>query len=803
LQLFSWFGGLTAGNIVLLIAAWQLRRKFSNVVHLLFILWGGVGIWYWTFAPVYFALTINLNAYQRAWTALAFLWEVPIIGGIIFIALGLRLFRPILEAQETSPAEELRRKYQRVVRYPLIIALLLFMLSVIGYIIGGAQLTFFAALPKFELIKIVASGPIIAIFLSVVYYLTLEEFLDRYRGSLTRSLQHTGSPRRLRWRIAFISISVMLGGVGLLGLLFVNAFQLAAEQRLRAELQRDLTVLDQLVAQGSSIDDTTLKLLVRGPRGHVLVVPSNEMPPVLLSPDTGQLLQHERGIIRDAHHDLKLIAFKNDPQTESRIMTIAYVTDFYAFLRPELTVLYVFGGVLIVAISIGILFYVAYRISRALEALRRFAEDPKPQHWWQLQGVHTRDELELVGRTFLRFVQKAANLEQRLRRQVRQLKADQLSLEHARAQDTAIIDSMGEGLVVTDEEGKIMLMNKKAEVLLGRKLEETLGQAWLSVVKITDDQGEPVPPEKTLFHAVLQTGKQKSESSFHYTRADGSRFPVAVTATALSYEGETLGVVLVFKDITRAKEIDRLKSEFVSLASHQLRSPLTTIKWYVDLLASGRDGTLKPEQRRDLKRIERGNERMIRLVNHLLNVSRLESGRLAVRPVPTDLSTFLENVVGDIQAQAAEKLCSVILVRDVAQARAAIDPSLLRQVLESLLENSMKYADPERDCRITVRLLADERGHYIVQVQDNGIGVPQPEQDRVFEKFFRAANAAKMDTEGSGLGLYTCKLILETVGCSISFKSQEGKGTIFTITIPKTGMRSKEGEIGLAGLRKP
>lgn len=798
-QVFGWFSVLTVGNVLISIAALRLRRKFTEVTHLIFILWTGIVIWYWTFAPAYYALIINLNQHQLAWAAFAFLWEVPVIGGGIFITIGVKLFRPILKIGNNPPHQELLRIYRRIMHYPSAIALWLFFISVIGYILGGVQLSLFAALPRFELVKSIANGPVVSIFLAVVYYLILDEFLDRYRGIIARSSQEKTLPiRRLRWRIAVISTIVMLGGLGLLGLLFVDSFQYVSEQRLQNELNRDLDILDQLESQSNPITAATLDLFRQGTRGQVIRISPSELPSLPLSENTIQVLQQqERGVVRDTQSSLKLIAFRTSPETNMRTVVITHVTDFYGFLEPQLLVPYVLGGLLIIAISIIILIFVAYQISRALEALRRFAENPKPQDWWRLPGVHTRDELELVGQTFMRFVQKAASFEHRLRKQVQQLETERLSLEHARARDVAILDSMGEGLVVTDDKGHIMLMNKKAETLLGRKINDVLGQSWLAIVKVSDDQGQRVTPAKAPLSEVLRTGKQMSTTNFHYTRADGSRFPVAVTLTALLYKKETLGVVLIFKDITWEKEIDRLKSEFVSLASHQLRSPLTTIKWYIDLLITGRDGILKPEQRRDLKRIERGNERMIRLVNHLLNVSRLESGRLAVNPVPTDLNEFLENVIGDTQAQAVETLCSVILVRDVANARVPIDPALLRQVLENLITNAMKYASVERDCRIVVRLLTNDKGEFNIRVEDNGIGIPQAEQKRVFEKFFRATNAAKQDTEGSGLGLYTCKLILNVVGCSISFSTKEGEGTIFTITIPKKGMRSKEGEIGL------
>jgi PAS domain S-box-containing protein len=380
------------------------------------------------------------------------------------------------------------------------------------------------------------------------------------------------------------------------------------------------------------------------------------------------------------------------------------------------------------------------------------------------------------------------------RRVEKQFRQQASSLEERRAKDEALLSSIGEGIVVTDRNGLVELINQRAEELVGWKLEEVVSKHWYEVAVLEDEKGNLIPPEERATQRVLETGKVMANDTYYYVRKDGTRFPVGTTAAPVIYKGKTIGVIAVFRDITHDKEIDRAKSEFVSLASHQLRTPLSAIKWFAEMLLNGDAGQLAKEQAEYLRNIYQSNERMIELVNSLLNISRIESGRIIVDPVPTDLAELVQQVLLDLKAKITEKKFRLVVSTHSQLPKLMVDPRLVRQVYLILLSNAMKYT-PESG-EILVFISKNDR-EVISQISDSGFGIPEPEQKRVFERFFRATNAVKTVTDGTGLGLYLAKTIVESSGGRIWFVSAEGKGTTFWFSIPLEGMKPKKGDVTL------
>jgi signal transduction histidine kinase len=239
-----------------------------------------------------------------------------------------------------------------------------------------------------------------------------------------------------------------------------------------------------------------------------------------------------------------------------------------------------------------------------------------------------------------------------------------------------------------------------------------------------------------------------------------------------------------------AKEIDRSKTEFVSLASHQLRTPLSTIGWYAEMLLAGDAGKITAEQTRYVEEIYQSNRRMAELVGSLLNVSRIELGTFSVEPEPTDLVKLAQNIVKGLEPQIfarkinfRENYGSNIPVMNV-------DPKLMGMVIENLASNAIKYTPEEGS--VTLQLKHQAHGTQII-VADDGLGIPSGQQDKIFSKLFRADNVKTHDTEGTGLGLYLVKSVVDYSGGTIRFKSKENKGTTFYVSIPDDGMRHKRG----------
>lgn len=246
------------------------------------------------------------------------------------------------------------------------------------------------------------------------------------------------------------------------------------------------------------------------------------------------------------------------------------------------------------------------------------------------------------------------------------------------------------------------------------------------------------------------------------------------------------------RDITKEKEIDSAKTEFVSLASHQLRTPLSAINWYTEMLLSEDAGAITDMQREYLGEVSRGSRRMVELVNALLNVSRIELGTFAVQPEPTDVVELARDVINELKSKILEKKLHIEEAYVENLPKMMVDPKLTRIVFQNLLTNAVKYTPEEGKISISIAMSADET-MFTIAVSDTGYGIPKEDQSRIFTKLFRASNIREKETDGTGLGLYIIKSIVEHSGGTVTFESEEGKGTTFTLTLPVSGMRPQEG----------
>ncbi len=373
-------------------------------------------------------------------------------------------------------------------------------------------------------------------------------------------------------------------------------------------------------------------------------------------------------------------------------------------------------------------------------------------------------------------------------------------LRQAKAKDEAMLESVGEGLVATGKDGNIVLVNRAFENLLGWKESEVQGKLFINLVAMQDENGKKVENADRPIQKMLKRGAQdnkltnKTFNAF-YKKKNGTVFPVSVTISPILVEGEVIGVVEVFRDITKEREIDKEKTEFVSLASHQLRTPLSTINWYTEMLLAGDAGKLTANQKKYLEEIYAGNQRMVELVNSLLNVSRLELGTFTIDPEIVNVVELAKAVIKEQEpAIKTRKLyVETNFGKDVPEINA--DPKLLRMVLQNLLSNAVKYTPESGHILVSVEHKDKE---ILIKVSDSGWGIPKGESSKIFSKLFRASNVKEQDTEGTGLGLYIVKSIVEGSGGTIRFESEEHKGTTFFVTLPVEGMKKKEGTRGLS-----
>ena len=357
----------------------------------------------------------------------------------------------------------------------------------------------------------------------------------------------------------------------------------------------------------------------------------------------------------------------------------------------------------------------------------------------------------------------------------------------------AILQTLPEPLFVLTEDGVVTSVNRAASEMVGHSEKEMRGRLLRDVLA-----GIALLEEAKDVALKIEEGVAAAKPiKFEEVSIKNKVFEVFITPVK-DYQGRTSHGAVIFHDITHIKEIDRLKTEFVSVASHQLRTPLTVINWYIEMLLSGDAGKIEGAKKDYLQEIYGASKRMVRLINDLLNVSRLDSGRLKIESTQTQLEDFIENVLAELRPVAKEKSCDLLFKKPkVKLPKVGIDQSLLRQVIQNLVTNSIRYSEPKL-CDTAVTLEKRDDKEYLVTIKDNGIGIPKEIQARIFDKFFRADNAIRAVAEGTGLGLYIAKMIIETSGGKIWFSSEPGAGTTFYFTIPLTGMKKKGGELGLA-----
>jgi PAS domain S-box-containing protein len=361
-----------------------------------------------------------------------------------------------------------------------------------------------------------------------------------------------------------------------------------------------------------------------------------------------------------------------------------------------------------------------------------------------------------------------------------------------KAKDEAMLLSIGDGVIAVDTSGKIIMMNKVSEELLGWKIEEAIGKHYNNIVSLIDEKGTVIPPEDRPLTKALSSSSSSSSSSttsLYLLSKNKIKLPVAIAISPIILNNKIIGAIEVFRDITREKEIDRAKTEFVSLASHQLRTPLSTINWYTEMLLAGDAGAIGEKQKEYLNEVYGGSKRMVDLVNSLLNVSRIETGSFGIEPKNVVIKDVVDGVLADLASDLTQKNIHVATTYgDVVSVTA--DPKLLRIMLQNLLTNAERYTPPEGSIRLQV---TRRPGDILFTVSDTGIGIPSGAQDKIFTKLYRADNARMAQPNGNGLGLYMVKNILDATGGRIWFESTEEKGSTFYVTIPLSGMKQKAG----------
>jgi len=354
------------------------------------------------------------------------------------------------------------------------------------------------------------------------------------------------------------------------------------------------------------------------------------------------------------------------------------------------------------------------------------------------------------------------------------------SAVEAYAQADALFSSIGDGAVATDEFGRITKVNQAALTILGFKEKEILGAWFPKALQAYDETGRPIKLMDRPITRAFLTGKPIIERTL-YKLKGGALLPVSCTVSPLVLAGRPIGAIELFRDVSTEYEIDRMKSDFISLASHQLRTPLSAIKTYSHMLIDGFMGTINPEQRKALRTIVSASNRMNELISTLLNVSRIETGNVIVSAKKINLNHIVDEVFKELTLTADTKHIELISKLPSTPLIIKGDNLIVKEILINLVSNAIKYT--AEGGQVFVQCRKGARNVLII-VKDNGMGIPKNARQQIFSKFYRAQNVVRHETSGTGLGLYLVKGLVETLGGTIWFESIEDRGSTFFVRLP-------------------
>jgi PAS domain S-box-containing protein len=352
-------------------------------------------------------------------------------------------------------------------------------------------------------------------------------------------------------------------------------------------------------------------------------------------------------------------------------------------------------------------------------------------------------------------------------------------LEEHQIRTEAMINSLAEGLIVIDEQGIITRVNTYALTALGYQEDQLLGQWFPKAITAVNKLGQPVDRLARPITRALTTGETVTDYTY-YQRQDGSIIPVTITVSPILMYGRPAGAIEVFRDLTKDLQLDIAKDEFVSLASHQLRTPATGVMMILSMLIKGDFGPLNDLQHKYLEKAIQSNDRQLQIIEDLLNAARVDAGKMQLDLEYIDIVPLIREVISD-HAEAFARQQQALELDLPESCRLLGDAQKLRMVLDNLVSNASKYSKPQTS--ISIQLLT-QNDHATMSITDQGVGIAPEDLPRLYTKFSRLTNELSGSVSGTGLGLFLAKGIVELHRGSLTSSSRLGKGSTFTIRLP-------------------
>lgn len=364
-------------------------------------------------------------------------------------------------------------------------------------------------------------------------------------------------------------------------------------------------------------------------------------------------------------------------------------------------------------------------------------------------------------------------------------------LHQVSSKSDIVINAIADGVLVIDARGTIQLFNPAAQTIVGWDKQEAQGLDYRSVFKLSDNKGNEIQADQDPIQQVIKGGKSQVNNELTLTTPAGKKILLSLLVSPMSNTPGS-GVIAVFRDITAQKQEERAQAEFISTASHEMRTPVAAIEGYLGLALNPATAQIDDKARSFLVKAHEATQHLGRLFQDLLDVSRAEDGRLTSDPSVTDVVAFVGGVVEGLDPKAREKGLTMLYKPDQNSSKdstrritpvyySKVDNDHLNEIVANLVENAIKYTQRGS---ITVDVTGDDSS-VSVSVHDTGFGIPKEDIPHLFQKFYRVDNSDTREIGGTGLGLYLCRRLAEAMGGTITVESEYGHGSTFTLKLPR------------------
>lgn len=367
-------------------------------------------------------------------------------------------------------------------------------------------------------------------------------------------------------------------------------------------------------------------------------------------------------------------------------------------------------------------------------------------------------------------------------------------LNEVASKSEVVINAIGDAVIAIDNNGIIQLINPAAQIITGWEKPDAISLNYQSIIKLIDMKGDTIAPASNPISQSLNTNSEIRNSNLTLVTRNGKKIMISLVASPVSETAS--GVIVVFHDITKEKAEEREKAEFISTASHEMRTPVASIEGYLGLALNPNTAQIDDRARDFINKAHESAIHLGRLFQDLLDISKADDGRISNNPVIIDVINYVQEILQGLQQKATEKgLILNFVPKTTTNERLVtpiyytyLDKDHLREVIDNLVDNAIKYT-PEG--KVDVNVTGDDE-HIIISIKDNGIGIPAEDMPHLFQKFYRVENKDTNQISGTGLGLYLSRRLIEIMGGRIWAESKFKSGSTFNIQLPRLSAQEAE-----------